>query len=106
MNTLLFGILAGLAAAFFSSVSYLVSRHHGTREKQASRRMLIFAHVIMGVFSASAALSIYSLEIFSPRMWTWDIWLPCFISTATYFFGTSAVFNVLKKRMSLPPLLA
>ena len=64
MNTLLFGILAGLAAAFFSSVSYLVSRHHGTREKQASRRMLIFAHVIMGVLSASAALSIYSLEIF------------------------------------------
>lgn len=107
MNTLLFGILAGLAAAFFSSVSYLVSRHHGTREKQASRRMLIFAHVIMGTFSASAALAIYSLEIFSPGMWTWDIWLPCFISTATYFFGTSAVFNVLRKTdaSQLSPLL-
>ena len=107
MNTLLFGILAGLAAAFFSSVSYLVSRHHGTREKHASRRMLIFAHVIMGIFSASAAISIYSQEILSTRIWTWDIWLPCFISTATYFFGTWAVFKVLRKTdaSQLAPLL-
>jgi H+/Cl- antiporter ClcA len=56
LNTLFFGIGAGLTAAFFSSLSYLISRHHGTREKHASRRLLIFAHVIMGLTCAIAAL--------------------------------------------------
>ena len=107
MNTLFFGIVAGLTAAFFSSVSYLISRHHGTRERHASRRLLIFAHVIMGFTCGLFALSSYSSEILFSRIWRWPIWLPCFVSTGTYFFGTSAVFRVLRRSDAsrLSPLL-
>lgn len=107
MNTLYFGIAAGLTAAFFSSVSYLISRHHGTRERHASRRLLIFAHVIMGFGCGLAAFSSYSTDILFSQIWRWTIWLPCFVSTGTYFFGTSAVFRVLRKTDAsrLSPLL-
>ena len=107
MNTLFFGIAAGLTAAFFSSVSYLISRHHGTRERHASRRLLIFAHVIMGFGCGLAAFSSYSTDILFSQIWRWTIWLPCFVSTGTYFFGTSAVFRVLRKTDAsrLSPLL-
>ncbi len=107
MNTLIFGIAAGLTAAFFSSVSYLVSRHHGTRERHASRRLLIFAHVLMGLTSTIAALITYSPDILNSGIWHWNIWLPCVVSTGTYLFGTSAVFRVLTRNDAsrLSPLL-
>ena len=107
MTTLFFGIIAGLTAAFFSSVSYLISRHHGARERHASRRLLIFAHVIMGFTCGLFALSSYSSEILFSQIWRWNIWLPCFVSTGTYFFGTSAVFRVLRRTEAsrLSPLL-
>ena len=107
VNTLIFGIAAGLTAAFFSSVSYLVSRHHGTRERHASRRLLIFAHVLMGLTCAIAALITYSPTILFSGIWHWTIWLPCVVSTGTYLFGTSAVFRVLTRNDAsrLSPLL-
>ncbi len=107
MNTLIFGIAAGLTAAFFSSVSYLVSRHHGTRERHASRRLLIFAHVLMGLTCGIAALITYSPTILFSGIWHWTIWLPCVVSTGTYLFGTSAVFRVLTRNDAsrLSPLL-
>lgn len=107
VNTLFFGIVAGLTAAFFSSVSYLVSRHHGTREKHASRRLLIFAHVLMGFICGTAAWSTYSADTLLSGIWHWSIWLPCVVSTGTYLFGTSAVFRVLTRADAsrLSPLL-
>ena len=107
MNTLILGIGAGLTAAFFSSVSYLISRHHGTRERHASRRLLIFAHVLMGLTCAIAVPITYSTDILLSGIWHWNIWLPCVVSTGTYLFGTSAVFRVLTKNDAsrLSPLL-
>ena len=96
VNTLFFGIMAGLTAAFFSSVSYLVARHHGTREKHTSRRLLIFAHAIMSIMCALVVLSIYLTDENMLGIWRWSIWYPCLKSTATYFVGTSVVFRVLK----------
>ena len=107
VNTLIFGIAAGLTAAFFSSVSYLVSRHHGTRERHASRRLLIFAHVLMGLTCVIAAFVTYSPDILISGIWHWNIWLPCVVSTGTYLFGTSSVFRVLTRNDAsrLSPLL-
>ena len=96
MDTLFFGIMAGLTAAFFSSISYLVARHHGTREKHASRRLLIFAHAIMGIMCALVASSMYLTNENVLGIWRWSIWYPCLKSTATYFVGTSVVFRVLR----------
>lgn len=51
MNALLPGIVAGIASAFFSSLSFLVARHAGTRPSGgpggAPLRLLIDAHVVM-----------------------------------------------------------
>lgn len=107
LNTLFFGIGAGLTAAFFSSLSYLISRHHGTREKHASRRLLIFAHGLMGLICAITASTTYSAEVLLSGIWHWNIWLPCIVSTGTYLFGTSAVFRVLTTNDAsrLSPLL-
>ena len=92
MNTLFFGIVAGLTAAFFSSVSYLVDRHHGTRDKHMSRRLLIFAHAIMGVICAVTVVSIFFKDGIGFGIWRWSMWYTCLKSTADYFVGTSGVF--------------
>ena len=96
VNTLFLGMIAGLTAAFFSSVSYLVARHHGTRQKHMSRRLLIFAHAIMGVICAVTVLSIFFKDGIVFDIWRWSIWYPCLKSTATYFVGTSVIFRVLR----------
>ncbi len=96
MNTFFFGIMAGLTAAFFSSVSYLVARHHGAREKHTSRRLLIFAHAIMGVTCLLLVLPFYCRDEIVIGIWRWSIWYPCIKSTATYFVGTSVIFRVLR----------
>lgn len=49
MNPL--GILAGLGAAFFASVSYLYSRRAVAVNGGSARQLLIIAHLLMAIFS-------------------------------------------------------
>lgn len=62
MTDLTAGVAAGLAAALASAVSYLVSRHHGMRQRGAGRhgnslRLLVLAHQYMAVVCVPLAIA-------------------------------------------------
>ena len=92
------GVVAGLSAAFFSALSYLVSRHHSLRQRAAGRRgatlrLLALAHVLMG----SACLPV--------TLWLWPdkapdvagISGPLAVSVGLYLLGQSALFAALRR---------
>jgi drug/metabolite transporter (DMT)-like permease len=108
VTPLAFGVAAGLAAAFFSSVSYLVSRHHGTRRPGGSRRLLVLAHFLMGLGCVPVTWWLLpdpgrSLTALA----TPTIWQPCLISTLSYFGGQACLFHLLTRADAsrLSPLL-
>jgi drug/metabolite transporter (DMT)-like permease len=103
MHTLTLGIIAGLATAFFSALSYLVSRHHGNKDGGGSLRLLVFAHVMMGI----ACLPLAWLLCPDPLPPA-GAWLPPLAGSAlTYLLGQAAVFAALKQidASQLAPLL-
>jgi len=103
MHTLTLGILAGLATAFFSALSYLISRHHGTKHGGGSLRLLVFAHVLMGIVCLPLAWYL-SPEPMRPVA----VWVPPLLgSSLTYLAGQAAVFAILKRidASELAPLL-
>lgn len=103
MHTLALGILAGLATAFFSAVSYLISRHHGTKAGGGSLRLLVFAHVLMGTVCLPLAWLLCPDP--SPPV---SVWMPPLVGSAlTYLLGQVAVFAALKRvdASQLAPLL-
>jgi drug/metabolite transporter (DMT)-like permease len=103
MQTLTLGILAGLTTAFFSAVSYLISRYHGTKDGGSSLRLLVFAHALMGI----ACLPLAWLLCPDP-MPPAAAWLPPLVgSSLTYLAGQAAVFAALKRidASQLAPLL-
>jgi len=105
--TVAFGIASGLTAAFFSSISYLVSRHYGTRSSGGSRRLLVTAHVLMGCLCSPVAVVLFPGEASPAVLVSRAVWLPCLISTGAYFAGTSCVFRLLTRADAsrLSPLL-
>ncbi len=103
MHTLTLGILAGLATAFFSAVSYLVSRHHGRKDGGGSLRLLVFAHVLMGIACLPLAWALRPDPL--PPV---AVWVPPLVgSSLTYLAGQAAVFAALKRidASQLAPLL-
>ncbi len=103
MQILPFGIAAGLAAAFFSAVSYLVSRHYGNKDGGSSLRLLVFAHVLMGIVCLPIAWFLQPDPV--PLA---AVWLPSLAgSSVTYLLGQAAVFAALKRidASQLAPLL-
>lgn len=103
MHTLPLGIIAGLATAFFSALSYLVSRHHGNKAGGGSLRLLVFAHVLMGI----ACLPLAWLLCPDPLPPA-AAWMPPLAGSAlTYLLGQAAVFAALKRidASQLAPLL-
>ena len=103
MHTLTLGILAGLATAFFSALSYLVSRHHGRKDGGGSLRLLVFAHVLMGIACLPLAWALCPDPL--PPM---AVWVPPLVgSSLTYLAGQAAVFAALKRidASQLAPLL-
>lgn len=107
VNLLAFGIAAGLTAACFSSLSYLVSRHHGTRRPGGSRRLLALAHVLMAVACVPAFLFAVPPGVPVTAVLTPAVWQACLVSTAAYFVGTACVFHALTRADAsrLSPLL-
>jgi drug/metabolite transporter (DMT)-like permease len=107
VTPLAFGMAAGLAAAFFSSISYLISRHHGTRRPGGSRRLLVLAHLLMGLLCVPVTWWLLpetkGLSAFAANA----VWLPCLISTLSYFGGQACLFHLLTRADAsrLSPLL-
>jgi len=92
------GVAAGLAAAFFSALSYLVSRHHGVRQRAQGRRrsalrLLVLAHQIMAAVCIPAALV------------AWPRGVPCTAAVAAalagsvgfYLLGQASIFAALAR---------
>lgn len=101
--TLLPGLVAGIAAAAFSALSYLISRHHGNRAGGGSLRLLVLAHVVMGLACLPLAWAIRPAAL--PA---WGRWLPPLLGSAgCYLAGQALVFAALKRMPAsrLAPLL-
>lgn len=97
------GVAAGLAAAAFSAVSYLVSRHHGTRTPGGSMRLLVQAHVLMGLACLPFVWLLRPAMMPPPQDW-----LPPLLGSAlTYLAGQAVVFAALERMPAsrLAPLL-
>jgi drug/metabolite transporter (DMT)-like permease len=96
------GVAAGLAAAAASAVSYLVSRHHG-RSAGASLRLLLLAHVVMGIACLPLIAWLWPARVPPPARW-----LPSLIGSAACYLGGQAVVFAALRRMPasrLAPLL-
>lgn len=102
-RTLALGIAAGLVAALASAVSYLIARHHGNRVGGGSLRLLVVAHVLMGLLSLP--LGWWLLPTAWPKRLVWLV--PLAGSGLCYLAGQAAVFAVLKRvpASRLAPLL-
>jgi len=97
------GIVAGLLAAAASALSYLVSRHYGGRRPGGGSRLLVRAHVLMGLLSVPLAALLWPAAL-PPT----GAWLPALAgSTACYLTGQVAVFAALQRidASRLAPLL-
>jgi len=107
VNALAFGIAAGLTAACFSSLSYLVSRHHGTRRPGGSRRLLLLAHLVMALACVPTVLLLLPSGVSLRALFTPAVWQACVVSTGAYFIGTACVFHALTRSDAsrLSPLL-
>jgi len=105
---LVVGILSGLACAFFSAVSYLVSRHHGVLQRAEGRRnsglrLLVLAHSVMGVVCIPLAWLAWPARPPDLRM----VWPPLAASAGCYLVGQAAFFTALRRveASRLSPLL-
>jgi len=102
-HTLLPGLLAGFAAAAFSALCYLITRHHGNRAGGGSLRLLVLGHVVMGLICLPVARAIGPATL--PEL---ARWLPPLLgSTGCYLAGQGIVFATLKRMPAsrLAPLL-
>lgn len=85
------GIVAGLAAALASAVSYLVSRHQASRPGGDGVRLLVCAHVVM------ASICMPLLWLTGPVPKAAPGWLlPLAGSTACYLAGQAALIAALR----------
>jgi drug/metabolite transporter (DMT)-like permease len=86
-------VAAGLFAAVASAVSYLVSRHYGGRAPGGSLRLLVQAHLVMGL--ASLPIIVFAAPAAWPPTLAWVV--PLVGSVAFYFLGQAGVFAALQR---------
>jgi drug/metabolite transporter (DMT)-like permease len=84
------GIAAGFFAALMSAVSYLISRHHGSRGG-SSLRLLVLAHGLMGLACLPAVAWLWPTAL--PPTGPWVI--PLVGSATSYLVGQAFVFAAL-----------
>ncbi len=92
-GSLTLGVAAGLFAAAASAVSYLVSRHHGCRAPGGSLRLLVQAHLVMGLASLPIVAACAPGRWPPTFAWLW----PLAGSVGCYFVGQAGVFAALKR---------
>jgi drug/metabolite transporter (DMT)-like permease len=102
------GVVSGLAAAFFSAVSYLVSRHYGLCQRAMGRkgsalRLLAVSHLLMA--AVCIPLTWASWPAAPPHLRLFAV--PLAASVGFYLLGQSALFAALKRveASRLAPLL-
>lgn len=93
MHDLSLGIVTGLMAAAGSALSYLIVRHHGTRQPGAAHSMLVRGHVLMGAASLPLAWWLWPAASPPLRSWMW----PLMGSAIWYAAGQASIFAVLTK---------
>ena len=102
-QSLALGIAAGLASAAASAVSYLVARHHGARTDGAGLRLLVPAHVLMGVACLPLVAMLWPRA--APPA---SAWLPPLLqSMGCYLVGQACIYAALQRMPAsrLAPLL-
>jgi drug/metabolite transporter (DMT)-like permease len=98
MNDLGLGVVSGLAAAFFSAVSYLVSRHYGLGQramgrKGAALRLLAVSHLLMAAVCIPFTWAAWPASPPPLRLFA----LPLALSVGFYLLGQSSLFATLKR---------
>jgi len=96
MTDLTAGVVAGLAAAFASALSYLVSRHHGVSQRAAGRRgaalrLLVLAHQYMAAACVPLAIAGWPADTsFTP-----GVVVAVAASVGFYLLGQASIFSAL-----------
>ena len=98
MTDLGLGVVSGLAAAFFSAVSYLVSRHYGLGQramgrKGAALRLLAVSHLLMAAVCIPFTWAAWPASPPPVRLFA----LPLALSVGFYLFGQASLFAALKR---------
>lgn len=91
-STIAIGVAAGLAAGFFSAISYFISRDHGTRGG-SSLRLLVLAHGLMAVVCIPATWLLWPAGLTLDARWLW----PLLGTTTSYLLGQVLVFSALRR---------
>ena len=102
------GVVSGLAAAFFSAVSYLVSRHYGLGQRALGRRssalrLLAVSHLLMAAVCIPLIWAAWPTASPPVRLFA----VPLAASVGFYLLGQSSLFAALKRveASRLAPLL-
>ncbi len=83
---MLTGLFTGLAAALTQSLSYLGTRHFThSRPQNATRQLLVFGHLWMGLFAAVVLLLAWPQG--QGWHWIWDVRQPVLLMTLFYLIG-------------------
>jgi drug/metabolite transporter (DMT)-like permease len=98
MNDLGLGVVSGLAAAGFSAVSYLVSRHYGLGQrtlgrKGAALRLLAVSHLLMAAVCIPLTWAAWPATSPPVRLFA----VPLALSVGFYLLGQSSLFAALKR---------
>jgi drug/metabolite transporter (DMT)-like permease len=98
MTDLGLGVAAGLAAAVFSAVSYLISRHYGLRQRALGRtksalRLLAVSHLLMAAVCIPLTWAAWPAASPPVRLFA----VPLALSVGLYLLGQSSLFAALKR---------
>jgi drug/metabolite transporter (DMT)-like permease len=92
------GVAAGLAAAVFSAVSYLISRHYGLGQRALGRtksalRLLAVSHLLMAAVCIPLTWAVWPTASPPVRLFA----VPLALSVGLYLLGQSSLFAALKR---------
>ena len=101
---MLYGILGGLSAAFFQSLSYLATRHFVHGRSGGTRMLLVLAHILMGVASIALLAMIWPA---GGVPWS-TIAIPLFSTAFFYVLGQFGLMIALRRAQpsQVAPMLA
>jgi len=87
------GILCGLGAAFFQSVTYVLSRIYVTREGNSSTQLFVLSHVLTGVLGLLALPILYTEAC--PPLGVYVV--PMVTAALSYLLAQAALFKTLHR---------
>lgn len=89
----MWGIIAGLMAACFQSISYIFSRSFVIKHKKGAFRLLLTSHVWMGIMS----ISVFSLLPFKNKIPSFSSFsTPLLLASFFYILGQASLFMMMR----------